>query len=144
MGLGVFLYTEVHPGSVPTANKPSWLDQIVSNDVVLAAIRLGLIAGLLYLVVSLGGLISEGRWLSEIGPAKASKAAEPIARLDGTLKLLENSHQEALDTIKGLKQRLFESDEALGHAAAALTRGQDEIEALLDRVDKLEGEKGAS
>lgn len=41
------------------------------------------------------------------------------------------------------KQRLFESDEALGHADAALTRAHDEIEVLLDRVDNLEGEKGA-
>ncbi|HYM67712.1 MAG TPA: hypothetical protein VEW68_10505, partial [Patescibacteria group bacterium] len=67
LGLGVFLYVEVHPSSVSQAKNPSWLDDIFSNGVILACIRLGLIVAAIYLVVSIVALIAEGRWLSELG-----------------------------------------------------------------------------
>jgi uncharacterized coiled-coil protein SlyX len=133
VGLAVFLYVEVHPGHVAEAKNPSWLDEIFANGVVLAFVRIGLIAAAAFVVASIAGLTSEGRWLTELGPAKA-RAREPIARLDSNVQVLETELRDAVDTIEGLNQRLVESDEALAKAQA-------DIAGLLDYIANIEAGK---
>jgi chromosome segregation ATPase len=84
-----------------------------------------------YVVISVVGLIVGRRWLAELGPFKAS---EPIARLERGAEGLEKDLGDALGIVEDLKQRLFESDEAL-------TQARSDIAFLLDQVDRMEDKK---
>jgi hypothetical protein len=98
---------------------------------VILAARIALMFAAAYVAVSAVGLIASRRWLSQLGPFKAS---DPIARLDSNTEIVQNELQDALGTIENLEQRLVESDESLAKA-------QDDIELLLDHVDMMEAEK---
>ena len=135
VALLVFLFIEVHPSHVPKAKSPSWLDEIFANGVLLAFVRLILIVGVLYAIVSIVGLISEGRWLSEVGPAKASKAKRPIAVLDSNVRKYEHELRDARDTITQLERQLDGNQ-------TAFAKAQQDLGVLLAYVDTLKREKG--
>lgn len=130
--LAVFLVIEAIPHHVSNAKNPSFVDNIFANAVVLLAVRIALLAGAVYVVVSVSALIGSRRWLAELGPFKAS---EPIARVDKTADTLQVELGNALNTIKDLEARLQESD-------GSLAKAQADIELLLDHIDTLEAKKG--
>lgn len=127
----VFIGIEAFPHHVKNATNPNFVDNIVANSVVIFAIRLALFFAVVYVGVSVIGLIGGRRWLSQLGPFKAS---DPIARLDHSATVLERELKDALETIEGLEERLVESDAALG-------RAQSDIASLLDHIDTIEGQK---
>jgi uncharacterized membrane protein len=124
----VLAVAQIYPNKLPTTKNPSFVDNIFDSRVVILLIRVALIFAAGYVVM---GLIVGRRWLAELGPFKAS---EPIARLERGAEALEKDLGDALETVEALKQRLFESDEALAQAWS-------DIELLLDQVDTIEGKK---
>ncbi|MGO9320253.1 MAG: hypothetical protein ACLQBY_05565 [Solirubrobacteraceae bacterium] len=127
----VLAVIQIYPHKLPTTANPSFVDNIFDSRVVILVVRVSLIFAAGYIVISVVGLIVGRRWLSQLGPFKAS---DPIARLDKSAEALESDLQEAVDTIQDLEQRLVESDEALGKA-------QTDIGSLLDYIDTMEGQK---
>jgi peptidoglycan hydrolase CwlO-like protein len=127
----VFVGIEAFPHHIKAAKNPNFVDNIATNSVVIFAVRLALFFGLVYVGVSVVGLIVNRQWLSQLGPVKAS---EPIAKLEKSAEKLENELKDALQTIKDLRGRVSESDRALEEASAT-------AQELLDHIDKMEGEK---
>jgi hypothetical protein len=124
----VFVPLEAFPHHIRGARSPSFVDNVVDNSVVLFAVRLAVLFAVVYVGASVVGLIAGGRWLSQLGPFKAS---DPVARLDLGTEDLETSLAVAVETIETLKQRLDASYGALSHANASSGN-------LLDRVDTIE------
>jgi hypothetical protein len=122
---------EAFPHHVKNAVNPDFVDNIVASSVVIFALRLAVFFAVVYVGVSVVGLIGGRRWLSQLGPFKAS---EPIARLDRNGGQLRGELEQAIDTAIDLDQRLAES-------AQSLTEAQADIERLLDRVDKMESDR---
>jgi len=91
-------------------------------------VRVALIFAAGYVVISVIGLIVGRRWLSQLGPFKAS---DPVGRLDRGTEALESDLREALDTIQELRQRLVENDDRI-------TEAQAEIGPLLYLLDTME------
>lgn len=118
---------EAFPHHVRNARNPGFVDDIVANPVVIFAIRLAVLSAVVYVGASVVGLIGGRRWLSQLGPFKAS---EPLARLDSNGGQLQSELEEAIGTAIDLDQRLAES-------AQSLTEAQADIERLLDRVDMM-------
>ncbi len=129
-GIG-FAVIGIYPNKIPTIKNPSIVDNIFDSRVVILAARIALMFAAAYVAVSVVGLIASRRWLSQLGPFRAS---DPIARLDESGEALESDLHGALEAIQELEQRLAESDDAL-----AKTRV--DIGALLDHLDMMEAEK---
>ena len=127
----VLAIVQIYPHKLPTTANPSFVDNIFDSRVVILVVRVALIFAAGYIVISVVGLIIGRRWLSQLGPFKAS---DPIARLDQSAEELESDLQEAVDTIQVLEQRLVESDDALAKA-------QTDLEVLLDHIDTIEAKK---
>ena len=131
--LVVVWVVEAFPHHVRNGKNPNFLDNIFANPVVLATVRITLLAAAVYVVVSVFALMGGRRWLSEFGPVKTT---EPIANLDQSAQALESDLAEALETVEDLEQRLAESD-------AALADARTDIANLLDHVDTMEAKKGS-
>ena len=127
----VFAVVGIYPHQVPTTKNPSFIDNIFASRVVILATRIALMFAAAYVAVSVVGLIASRRWLSQIGPFKAS---DPIAQLDRSTETLEEGLQDAVETIGDLECRLIDSDDALA-------KGQDDIELLLEHIDTIEREQ---
>jgi hypothetical protein len=128
----VIVVIEILPHHVKNATNPSFIDNIVANPIVIAALRLGLMFGVVYIAVSVVGLIGGRRWLSQLGPLKAS---DPIRELDKTAEGLKTELSRAIETIEDLEQRLSDSD-------GALAKARTDIAELLDHLDTMEGKNG--
>jgi peptidoglycan hydrolase CwlO-like protein len=122
---------QIYPHKLQTTANPSFVDNIFDSRIVILGVRVALIFAAGYIVISVVGLIVARRWLSQLGPFKAS---DPIARLDNNAQLIESDLQDAVDTIQNLEQRLVESDESLAKAQA-------DIDALVALVDTIEAKK---
>jgi hypothetical protein len=86
-----------------------------------------------YVVISVIGLILGRRWLSELGPFKAS---DPIACLERGTEAFQGDLNDALATIEDLEGRLRESNKTLGEA-------HGHIGSLLDYIATIErGSRG--
>jgi hypothetical protein len=131
LGLGTLFFIEVLPSHVTSLTNPSWLDDIFASRIVLALVRVGLVAGAVYVFVSVVALITEGRWLAELGPAKASKAKQPV----GALAAKAGAYGDERDTRANLEQVLVQSDDELAEARAV-------IAALIDHIATLESTGG--
>ncbi len=127
----VLAVIQIYPHKLPTTTNPSFVDNIFDSRVVILGVRVALIFAAGYIVISVVGLIVARRWLSQLGPFKAS---DPIARLDNNAQSLESDLQDAADTIHDLEQRLVESDESLAKA-------QTDIYALVAVIDTIEAKK---
>ncbi|MGA2165183.1 MAG: hypothetical protein ABSH36_12030 [Solirubrobacteraceae bacterium] len=127
----VLAVIQIYPHKLPTTTNPSFVDNIFDSRIVILGVRVALIFAAGYIVISVVGLIVGRRWLSQLGPFKAS---DPIARLDNNAQSLESDLQDAADTIQDLEQRLVESDESL-------TKAQTDIYALVAVIDTIEAKK---
>jgi hypothetical protein len=127
LGLGALLFIEVLPSHVTIPTNPSWLDDIFASRIVLALVRVGLAAGAVYVFVSIVALISEGRWLSELGPVKASKAKEPVGAIDSRAGTYKGERQGGQDTIADLEWDLAQSDDELAKAQARIAGLLDDV-----------------
>jgi hypothetical protein len=108
--LAVFVFIQLIPGRVRSAANPSFVDNIFDNTAVLVAVRLALLAGAMYVIVSVGALIKDRRWLSQLGPFKAS---DQIVHLNQGAEAVERNIQDAVETIEELNRRLGENNDAL-------------------------------
>lgn len=127
---GVFLVKAITPGKVSTGNNPSFIDNIVDDRTLLVMIRIALLFGATYVVISVVGLISGQRWLEQLGPLKVS-SKKPVRTIDNEAERLRTELGSAVDTIETLRTRLAESDGALASARA-------DIADLLARIDKMD------
>lgn len=127
----VLAVVQIYPHKLTTPKNPSFVDNVFDSRIVVLLIRVALIFAAGYIVISVVGLIIGRRWLSELGPFKAS---EPIERLERGAEAMERDLGGALKTIEDLEERLVESDEALANA-------RSDIGALLDHIDTMEATK---
>ncbi len=95
--LAVLAVIQIYPHQLPPTKNPSFVDNIFDSRVVIVIVRVALIFAAGYVVISVVALIAGRRWLSQLGPFKASY---PIARLDQSAEALEGDLQEAVGTIK--------------------------------------------
>lgn len=131
---GVLAVVQIYPHKLTTPKNPSFVDNVLDSRIVVLLIRIALIFAAGYIVISVVGLILGRRWLSELGPFKAS---EPIERLEKGAEALETNLAEALKAIEDLEERLVDSDSALASA-------RSDIGDLLDHIDTMEAEKEAN
>lgn len=89
---------------------PNFIDAILANRMVLALVRAALIVGAAYLVVSVVGHASQGRWLSGVGPFQIRDAARTMSEESSTL---QRELRDAGQTIETLETRLLQTNEAL-------------------------------
>jgi hypothetical protein len=83
----VFAIVGIYPHRLPTERNPNFVDEIFASRVVILAARIALMFAATYVAVSVVGLIANRRWLSQLGPFKAS---DPIARLDSNAEIVQN------------------------------------------------------
>ncbi len=132
LGVGVvFAIVGVYPHRIPVPRNPSFVDDIFLSRIVLLSVRIAVMFAAGYVVVSVVGLILGRRWLSELGPFKAS---DPIARLERGAEAVQADLQDALTTIEDLEGRLLASDQRLAEA-------NGHIGALLGHIDRIEARK---
>jgi hypothetical protein len=127
----VFAVIGIYPHKIPESKNPTFIDDIFASRIVVLFVRVALMFAAGYVVISVIGLIIGRRWLSELGPFKAS---EPIERLERGAEALERNLGEALTTIDELEERLVDSD-------AALASARSDIGSLLDHIDIMEAKK---
>lgn len=107
--VAVFVFMQVIPRRVRSVANPSFVDNIFDNAAVLVAVRLALLAGAVYVIVSVGALIRDRRWLSQLGPFKAS---DQVVDLDRRAEAVQRNIRDAAETIEELNRRLGENDYA--------------------------------
>jgi hypothetical protein len=94
----------------PTPNDPGFVDTILGSRAVVAAVRLAVISGGVFVVASVVALIARGQWLSRIGPVQV---AEPVADIGAESQRLEESLAEARETIGSIRNDLLENERQL-------------------------------
>lgn len=93
---------------------------IVEDRWVLLLVRVGLVAVVGYILVSVVALISRGQWLSTVGPVKAGEAVRAVAQDAEELRAKLRSAEEALEHLRQQPARLSD-------ALAVAVRDRDEV-----------------
>ena len=86
IGIVVWLAILVFPHHLPTPTKPNIWDTGLDNRWFLEVIRVTVIVGGLYVVMSVAALIHYGKWLTKFGPLAAGKQVRDVR---GRIKALE-------------------------------------------------------
>jgi len=91
----------------PVSKQPGFIDTVLGSRAVVAAIRLAIIFAGIFVVVSVVALIARGQWLTRVGPVQVS---EQVSDLDAENQRLQESLENARETIDNLKRDLAESN----------------------------------
>jgi hypothetical protein len=92
----------VHPSHVVPAKHPSWLDEIFDDAALLTFVRLGVILGASYVGISIVALVTERRWLTELGPVKAAKPLEHGFSAGGIAAVDLEDAEDTIGRLEGL------------------------------------------
>lgn len=119
------------PNEIRVPRDPSLLDRIFLSRSMVFAVRLVILIACVYLIGSVIALITENKWLSEVGPFKASK--DPVGALTETADTVAMVAREQAGTILTLEGQVDELKTALqtvsqerDEARSELTKGQHE------------------
>jgi outer membrane murein-binding lipoprotein Lpp len=91
----------------PAPKEPGFIDTVLGSRAVVAAIRLAIIFAGVFVVLSVVALTAKRQWLVRVGPVQVS---EQVSDLDAENQRLEESLENARETIDNLKQDLAESN----------------------------------
>src|SRR5687768_9779184 len=80
------------PNKLPPLQDPTILERIFYSRSMIFGARLVIFVAVVYLLASMIALIVQNKWLSEVGPFKASK--EPVGTLDQAARKLDQSLSE--------------------------------------------------
>jgi len=86
LGLVVWLAVLVFPHQIPDQKSPNIWNTTLDNRWFLEAVRVVVIVGGLYIIVSVGALVHYGRWLTKFGPLATGKQIQDVR---GRIKELE-------------------------------------------------------
>ncbi|HET8955251.1 MAG TPA: hypothetical protein VFN18_06285 [Solirubrobacterales bacterium] len=106
-GAAIYAIGDAVFAPTPVPKQPGFVDTVLGSRAVVAAIRLGIIFAGVFVVVSVVALIARGQWLTRIGPVQVS---EQVSDLDAENQRLQESLENARETIDNLKQDLAESN----------------------------------
>lgn len=87
----------------PAPEQPSFIDVFLASRAVVTAIRVAIIFGALFVVLSVIALIARRQWLTRVGPVEVSG---DVSGLDADNHRLERKLEESERTIEGLQQQL--------------------------------------
>lgn len=116
----------VWPIKPPGPGRLSLLEAIFYSRAIIIASRVLLLVAALYIAASVFGLIAQNRWLSELGPFKASN--EPIDALDRSADSISSLLTEEMAVSKALEQQVAQLKDSLD----AVSRERDEAVAELE------------
>jgi hypothetical protein len=100
---GVYAFGDAFLAPAPSAEHPGFVDSVLASRVVIAAIRLAIVFGAVYVVVSVVALIARRQWLTKIGPVEVST---PVAGVEADNQQLEGELTQADEDIGKLRQEL--------------------------------------
>ena len=103
---GLYAIGDAILAQTPTPEHPGFVDAVLASRAVVAAIRLAIIFAGAFVVVSVVALISQGRWLTRVGPVQVSETKTDDRRIKEEVVYINN----ALDR---LRQQTSGVDEAL-------------------------------
>lgn len=85
-------------------------DQLLGTQEVAIAIRLAIVAGAVYVVASVVGLILQGRWLTKIRGAEVDPASSAEKQLEGleSLDARATSLEEAVEEMRSILTSLIQ------------------------------------
>ena len=93
----------------PAPERPDLVDAMLASRAALAAMRLAVVFGGVYVVVSVIALIAQGRWLIRVGPVEVSEqvadATSQNARLEGELAEMREASASLRQELSALKKR---------------------------------------
>jgi outer membrane murein-binding lipoprotein Lpp len=104
---GAFAIGDAVLAPTPVPKRPGFVDTVLASRAVIAAIRLAIIFAGVFIVVSVVALIARGQWLTRVGPVQVS---EQVSDLDAENQRLQDSLENARESIHNLKQDLAESN----------------------------------
>ena len=81
----------------PAPASPGFLDTILASRVVVASVRIAVVAASCFVVVSVVALTRNGRWLTRVGPVEASDVSgvyEENRQLKESLDIADNAIQD--------------------------------------------------
>jgi hypothetical protein len=102
----------------PVSEHPGFIDTLLGSRAVVAAIRLAVIFAGAFVVASVVALIARGQWLTRVGPVEVS---ERVSDLELENRLLEESLENAEQTIDVLRYKLGETNFLLGRSVGGET-----------------------
>jgi hypothetical protein len=98
---GIYAVGDAVLAPAPAPDHPGFVDTVLGSRAVVAATRLAVISGAVFVVVSVVALISRGQWLTRVGPVHVSDVDNP--------RLLV-SIERARETIDKLEKDLAKSN----------------------------------
>ena len=110
----------IYTGSTPTFKNPNFLDAILESRLVLALVRTAVIGACVYVVISIIGHISAGRWLSSVGPVKVGDSVRTVSQEADNLQEQLTAARATIQTLSG---QLKKTEDTLGVS----NRDRDEV-----------------
>ncbi|MDQ6727819.1 MAG: hypothetical protein M3066_16890 [Actinomycetota bacterium] len=115
--IGLAVYALI-PAETPRFTNPSTLDVVFASRFTITVVRVAILFGGIYAVVSVVALISRGQWLSSVGPFKVSDSVQALERQNDQLT---RALDDAIATIETLEAQVEDTKSALEHAEGELS-----------------------
>ncbi len=115
--IGLAVYALI-PAETPRFTDPSTLDVVFASRFTITVVRVAILFGGIYAVVSVVALISRGQWLSSVGPFKVSDSVQALERQNDQLT---RALDDAIATIETLEAQVEDTKSALEHAEGELS-----------------------
>jgi hypothetical protein len=100
---GLYAIGDAVLAPTPTPEHPGFVDAVLASRAVVAAIRLAIIFAGAFVIASVVALISQGRWLTRVGPVQVS---EKIETVDAESQHLQRSLAISRETVDNLERDL--------------------------------------
>ncbi|MDQ2825877.1 MAG: hypothetical protein M3Y04_02735 [Actinomycetota bacterium] len=137
--IGLVVYALLPP-EAPTFRDPSTLDAVFASRFTILLVRIGILFGTIYAVVSVVALICRRQWLSSVGPFKVS---ESMRTLETDQKTLAQELDDALVSIEQLRDAGDDAlnviemlDELLADAQRELDEKDRAVTSLKEQQDR--------
>ncbi|MDP8991573.1 MAG: hypothetical protein M3N31_00695 [Actinomycetota bacterium] len=103
------------PSETPSFENPNFLEAVFASRLVITVVRISILFGVFYLVVSIVALVARRQWLSRVGPVQV---AESVRAIEEERDRLEGALRDALQSYQELEQERDRLAEALREAVA--------------------------
>jgi len=110
LGLAAYALADAILADSPTPENPGFLDSVLASKAVVAAVRIAIIFGAAYVVISVVALIVRRRWLTRVGPVQVD---EEVSGLVSENSYLRSALEGAGETISDLEDELRDTNDVL-------------------------------